>query len=169
MKVNTDKHWDTILSITEYYRDNPIKVFYTGILTVVSFILFLTFSAPFYALDILTGGQVLFGLGELYWLLKETSGMVGVVLTMVYSVLFAIIMIVSYSQIRRYNRGFKNTLSVIPAIIFSGCAGCGTGVIALLGAAGLTSIVPFGGNLLRVFGVFMMIGLLLYIGDPRED
>lgn len=167
--MNLNTYWSNVLDMSDYFYQNPIKIFYVAVLSVLSFLLFLSLSAPFYTIDILLGGQVGFGFGELYWLLKESSGILGVILVGIYSILFGVVLTISYTQIRRYNRGFKNTLSVIPAIIFSGCAGCGTGVIAVLSAAGITSILPFGGNFLRLVGIILMIVLLIYIGDPRKD
>lgn len=167
--MNIHKYRENTEGIIDFFYTYPTKLVVVSILSMISFVLFMAFSTPIYAFDVLTSSNILFGLGELYWLLRESSGVFGVSLTIIYSILFSVIMVTSYTQIRRYNRGFKNTLSVIPAVIFSGCAGCGTGVIALLGAAGVTSVLPFGGNLLRAGGIILMVSLLVYVGDPRED
>lgn len=98
----------------------------------------------------------------------ETVGWVGMGLTVAYAVFtgIAVTNIVSQLQINGI-AGFKGVTGVAPGILAAGCASCGAGILGLLGFTGALTLLPFGGNLLRLVGVLLLLYFLIRTGDPQ--
>ncbi|MFD1586829.1 hypothetical protein ACFR9U_07530 [Halorientalis brevis] len=97
-----------------------------------------------------------------------STGWVGVGLMVAYSMLTGVALVVAGTQLRTQRRaGAGGLTSLVPALVASGCASCGTGVLGLLGFAGAVAILPFEGNLLRLGGILLLVGYLARTGDPR--
>ena len=97
-----------------------------------------------------------------------TTGWLGVGLIVLYSMLTGVALVVVGTQLRtQWRAGAGGLSSLVPALVASGCASCGTGVLGLLGFAGAVAMLPFEGNLLRLGGILLLVGYLARTGDPR--
>lgn len=68
---------------------------------------------------------------------------------------------------RARTSGVSTVAGVVPGFLAAGCASCGAGVLGVLGFAGALATLPFGGDLLRLAGVLLLVGFLGRAGDPR--
>lgn len=64
--------------------------------------------------------------------------------------------------------GVANVSGIVPALLASGCASCGAGLLAFVGAAGGLALLPFEGAALRLAGLALMVGLLGRAGHPER-
>lgn len=64
--------------------------------------------------------------------------------------------------------GVANLSGIVPALLASGCASCGAGLLAFVGAAGGLALLPFQGAALRLAGLLLMVGLLARAGHPER-
>lgn len=139
--------------------------------SIVSFLFFLFFSSPGFAIQMTKAGPEYWGYMVIYLAggVLHVSGYVGLFLTIVYAVSVGAIItaIVGQLQFKEYD-GAKGLLGVIPGIVVAGCAGCGTGIIGILGAFGVGSLLPFAGNGVRMLGLLVLFYSLQDTGDPRE-
>lgn len=148
--------WKTVLSVI------GISIF--------SFILFVGLTFPQYAFEMGSAGVEYWddAFFSLLWLMRESSGVLGVSLVVLYSIVTGVLTVVVIGQVRYQSKGSGGILSVLPAILFSGCASCGAGLLGVIGAFGFASIFPFEGNLVRGVGIVMVLVVLAWIGDPRK-
>lgn len=97
-----------------------------------------------------------------------STGWVGVSLIVLYSMLTGVALAVVGTQLRtQWTAGAGGLSSLVPALVASGCASCGTGVVGLLGFAGAVAMLPFDGNLLRLGGILLLVGYLARTGNPQ--
>lgn len=94
-----------------------------------------------------------------------TSGLTGIGLTLIFSVLVGVTMTNTVVQLR-LNRINLNSLGALPGFLAGGCASCGVGVLSLLGFGGVLASLPYEGNLLRAGGVLLLTVLLIRSGNP---
>jgi hypothetical protein len=98
----------------------------------------------------------------------ETTGMIGLILTLTYSAITGITITNAYLSIR--SQSFSRILDVgafLPGLIVTGCASCGAGLLAVLGFTGALATLPFEGNLIKLGGILVMAGLLNHSGNPE--
>jgi hypothetical protein len=140
------------------------------LLSVLSFLFFVGLTFPQYAFDLVISGPQYWydAFASLLWLMRESSGLLGVSLVVLYAIATGVLSVVVLGSIKYRSNGSGGFLSVLPAVLFSGCASCGAGLLGVIGAFGLASVFPFDGNLIRVMGILLVIGVLSWVGDPRE-
>lgn len=135
---------------------------------------FLAFSASVLSTNIGYSVQMLSS-GPRYWPVAfntrlfevvMSSGLPGVFLTAVFSVLVGITMTNTFIQLKM-NRISKDALGALPGFLAGGCASCGVGVLSILGLGGVLTFLPFGGNLLKLGGVLLLLGLITRTGNPE--
>lgn len=138
--------------------------------SIASFTLFVALTFPQYAFEMGTAGLRYWdnAFFSLIWLMKESSGILGVSLVVIYSLVTGILTVVVAGQVRYQSKGSGGFLTVLPAILFSGCASCGAGLLGVIGAFGFASIFPFEGNLVRGVGIITVLVVLTWIGDPQK-
>jgi hypothetical protein len=146
------------------------KKLVVALLSSISFIVFVGLTFPRYAIELLAAGVSYWddAFTSLIWLMKESSGILGVVLMGIYAIATGILLSATLGSIKYKTNQKHGWLSVLPAIIFSGCASCGAGILGVIGAFGLASVLPFNGNLIRVAGILLVLIVLAKMGDPRE-
>ncbi|MBC5793335.1 MAG: hypothetical protein H8Z69_04870 [Nanohaloarchaea archaeon] len=131
--------------------------------------LFSIFSAnPAYSVQMLSSGIQYWGIAfttRLTGLIMNT-GYAGLMLTASFSVLVGVTMTNTVIQLKM-NRVDLSSLGAIPGFIAGGCASCGVGVMSLLGFGGVLASMPFGGNLLRLGGVLLLVVLITRTGNPE--
>lgn len=154
----------------EYIKKSPQRVLSVIFSAVVYFVIFLFVSAPQFSVSLLSNGYVVYSVQESVWLLQAQSGTIGLVLTILYSFGMGVLTVLSVSQIRIYSvsNGVRGILSLVPGIVVAGCAGCGVGVLSLVGITGLATIFPFSGNLVRLLGILLILLLITSIGNPEQ-
>lgn len=153
---------------------SPFRNWKTGLtaalLTVLSFISLLLASDPQYSIMTLSFGLHLLdeGIVTLSYNLIRTAESLGLFLTIIYSALIGISIVNFYYRVTAVGlSGFKQLTGILPGYLVAGCAGCGVGLLSFLGFAGATAIIPFSGNLVRIIGITLMLGVLTSIGDPE--
>lgn len=98
-----------------------------------------------------------------------TSGITGVILTVLNALFGSIALVNIGSQLAVTGKDtIKGVSSLTPGLLASGCASCGVGLISLAGVSGFLATLPFNGNLLRLGGVILIIGVIASIGNPRS-
>lgn len=154
----------------EYIKDSPKRLLSVSFLTIVYFFVFLFVSAPQFSISLLSNGYIVYSIQESVWLLQSQSGTVGLALTILYSVGMGVLTVLSVSQMRAYSvsNGIRGILSLVPGIVVAGCAGCGIGLLSLVGITGLATVFPFSGNLVRVLGIILIFVLITSLGNPEK-
>lgn len=97
-----------------------------------------------------------------------TIGISGFSLLIFYAVMSGVTLTAIGGQIK--HQGLSNSAKaggIAPGILASGCAGCGTGLLSLLGASSAIALMPFNGNLIRLLGLIPLFYFLTKSGDPR--
>jgi hypothetical protein len=142
----------------------------TGVAAVTYCLLVLS-SYPAYVAGMLRGGPgyVDDALLALTANTVATTGTVGIALVVAYSLLTGVTLVDLAARVRLVGLDGAGGLGgLLPGLVASGCASCGAGVLGLLGAAGALAALPFHGNLLRVGGLLLLLGVLARTGDPRR-
>lgn len=146
----------------------PFRVGLSVVVSLLTFVIFVMITFPQYSIEMVSSGYFIQMMDSLIWLILQSSGMLGLVLVGIYSIVTGVLVTVVVGNLRFQSKGSGGVLSVLPAILFSGCASCGAGLLGVLGAFGFASLFPFEGNLVRLLGILMVIGVFGWIGDPRE-
>jgi hypothetical protein len=140
-------------------------------ITALSFALLILASDPQYTILTLSFGLHLIGEG-LFTLtsnMVRTSGVLGLVLTALYSILIGITSVNFYERVKKVGiKGFRQLPGILPGFLAAGCAGCGIGLLSFLGYASIAASAPFAGNLIKAGGLAIMVGILAGTGDPRK-
>ena len=96
------------------------------------------------------------------------GGWTTVVLVVAYALLTGVAVTNAVQHVRQARRsGVSTVAGVVPGFLAAGCASCGAGVLGVLGFTGALATLPFGGNLLRLGGVVLLVVFLARAGDPR--
>lgn len=137
--------------------------------TTLSFTVFVGLTFPAYTIELLTAGIQYWDTAftELLWLLRASSGVLGVLLVGIYAAVTGVLIVVVTGSMYHQSTGETGLLTIAPGVLLSGCAGCGAGLLGVIGAFGYASIFPFNGNLIRFLGIFLVVGVLAHIGNPR--
>jgi hypothetical protein len=97
------------------------------------------------------------------------SGTVGLLTAVAYAALSGVALTNVAARVRYSgSRSAGGLAGVLPGVLASGCAACGAGVLGLLGLTGALAVFPFGGLLVRLGGLALLVGYLSHAGDPRE-
>lgn len=98
----------------------------------------------------------------------QGAGLLGVVLVVIYAVFTGVAIVNLTALIRAKGwHGAVGAGSMTPALFIGGCAGCGAGLLGLVGMFGALAIFPFDGNLVRLGGIVLLVVFLTKTGNPR--
>ena len=98
----------------------------------------------------------------------QTSGLLGLSLTLIYPVLIGVSITNFYMRIKSTGLSDMKQLSgILPGFLAGGCAGCGVGLLSFAGLGGAAAAIPFDGNLIRIGGICLMLWFISRTGDPR--
>ena len=118
----------------------------------------------------------MFSAGFEYWLpavqftirgFYLNGGWTNVILNIIYSVLVGVIITNTYTQFRSSGLEIENLSGIAPGILVAGCAGCGVGLLSILGLSGLIVSLPFQGLGLKIAGMILILYFIARIGNPR--
>ncbi|MFB6115669.1 MAG: hypothetical protein ABEK04_05305 [Candidatus Nanohalobium sp.] len=146
---------------------NKKRALGTSLIGLSAFLLTVFSASPQYSVQMLMAGTE-------YWScafitrfsgMYATSGLTGIGLTLVFSMLVGVTMTNTVVQLRM-NRLSLDSIGALPGFLAGGCASCGVGVLSLLGFGGVLASLPFQGNLLRLGGVILLTGLIIRTGNP---
>ena len=139
----------------------------TALIGLSTFFITVFSASPEYSLQMLSSGIQ-------YWQLAfitrfsgmyATSGLIGIGLTLLFSLLVGITMTNTAIQLKA-NRIDLSSLGALPGFLAGGCASCGVGILSLLGFGGVLASMPFAGNSLRLGGVLLLVILITRNGNP---
>ena len=145
------------------------KAFSTFIISIFFFILLALSTSINYSIQ-------MFSSGIEYWLpavgltikgFYINGGWLEVILNIIYSLLVGIVMSNTYTQCKAAGVKKSNLSGIVPGMLVAGCAGCGVGLISLLGLTGILAVLPFQGLSLKIGGMFLMAYFIARIGNPR--
>lgn len=142
----------------------------TAAVAVVVYLLLILSTFPEYSLQMLGAG--LGYLDTAVVALTRTTyrsvGWVGLGLIVAYGVLTGVALTNMVARVRFQGvSDASDAAGLVPGLVASGCASCGAGLLGFLGFAGALAAMPFHGNLLRVGGLVLLVGVLVRTGDPR--
>jgi hypothetical protein len=118
----------------------------------------------------------MFSNGIEYWIpaieltisgLYLNGGLTGLGTNIIYSGLIGITLTNSYSQFKVSGLEIKNISGIAPGFLVAGCAGCGVGVLGLVGVTGAVTLLPLGGFLVQLTGIGLLIWIITSIGNPE--
>lgn len=118
----------------------------------------------------------MFSAGVQYWIpaiqftvrgFYLNGGWTEVVLNIAYSTLVGVVITNTYTQFRATGLEIVNLSGIAPGVLVAGCAGCGVGLLSLIGVAGLVTLLPFHGLSLKIGGILLIIFFIARIGNPE--
>lgn len=95
------------------------------------------------------------------------GGWTEVILNVIYSLLAGIIITNTYTQFKSTGLEIGNLSGIAPGMLVAGCAGCGVGLLSLIGMAGIITSLPFQGTGLKIAGMLVLIFFIGRIGNPE--
>lgn len=95
------------------------------------------------------------------------SGILGFSLTAFYSVVAGVTVVVTVVTLKTNGLELSGIGSTAPGFLAAGCS-CGLGIAGILGMAGVTSALPFQGNLIKLLGVSLMLYALAELGKSEK-
>jgi len=145
------------------------KTFFTVLISGLFFILLALSTSINYSLQ-------MFSAGLKYWIpaiqftirgFYLNGGWTNVILNLIYSGLVGIIITNTYTQFRSSGLELENISGIAPGMLVAGCAGCGVGLLSLLGLPGILAFLPFQGLGLKIAGIVLIIYFIARIGNPK--
>jgi hypothetical protein len=100
--------------------------------------------------------------------LYVNSGLVGIISVTLYSLLIGITLYNFTVQLKFSGVKMRGLSGIGPGFVAAGCAGCGVGIMTLLGLGGILAILPFNGQLIRLGGILILIYYIAETGNPRS-
>jgi hypothetical protein len=118
----------------------------------------------------------MFSAGFEYWLpavqftirgFYLNGGWTDVILNIIYSLLVGVVITNTYTQFRSSGLEVGNLSGIAPGMLVAGCAGCGVGLLSLVGMTGLIAFMPFQGLGLKIAGMMLIVFFIARIGNPK--
>jgi hypothetical protein len=159
-----------LVAALRFPLSSPRRAVVTTLAAVVVYLLLILSTFPEYSIQMLGAGVGY--LDTAVVALTRTTyrsvGWVGLGLIVVYGVLTGVALTNMVAQVRYQGvSDASDAVGLVPGLVASGCASCGAGLLGFLGFAGVLAAMPFHGNLLRVGGLVLLVGVLVRTGDPR--
>lgn len=148
---------------------NKWKTFSTLSISGLFFILLALFTSINYSIQ-------MFSAGLEYWLpaiqftirgFYLNGGWTAIVLNIIYSVSVGIVITNTHTQFKSSGLKIGNLSGIAPGMLVAGCAGCGVGLLSLVGLSGIVAFLPFQGLGLKLAGIIVIFYFIARIGNPR--
>ena len=142
---------------------------FTLLISLISLILMALSSSIIYSYQ-------MFSYGAYYWLpavqtrllgLYIEGGILSLSTSLIYSLLIGITVSNFVIEFRNSGLNLRNLSGIGPGFLAAGCAGCGVGILSIIGFTGAIALLPFNGQLLRIGGMMLLIYFIAKTGDPR--
>ena len=107
----------------------------------------------------------MFSYGVNYWIpaiqtrltgILIEGGLLGLSTSLIYSLLIGITIINLITQIRFSGIDLRSLSGIGPGFIAAGCAGCGVGLLSIVGLSGLLAFLPLQGESIRMGGYYCL-------------
>lgn len=95
------------------------------------------------------------------------GGWTEVFLNITYSILVGIVFTNTYIQFRATGLEISNLSGIAPGVLVAGCAGCGVGLLSLIGLTGVVASLPLQGTGLKLSGILLIAYFIARVGDPE--
>ena len=124
----------------------------------------------------ITYSYQMFSYGLNYWLpalqtrllgLYIEGGLFSLSTSILYSLLIGITIINFVIELRNSGLSLKNLSGIGPGFLAAGCAGCGVGLLGIVGLTGTLALLPFNGQLIRIGGMMILTYFIAKIGNPK--
>lgn len=170
MQNRLERWADDLVAALQFPLSTLRRAVVTAVVAVVVYLLLILSTFPEYSIQMLGAG--LGYLDTAVVALTRTTyrsvGWLGLGLIVAYGVLTGIALTNMVARIRFQGvSDASDAAGLVPGLVASGCASCGAGLLGFLGFAGALAAMPFHGNLLRVGGLVLLLGVLVRTGDPR--
>lgn len=167
--MNTVNRWMEQVYRATLYSFTGKKIISTVVVSVLAYSLLVLSSFPEYSYQIfLLPSSILTAVKALSLNIWQTTGATGFVLTILYGLLIGVSATAGHTLIKLNGiSNMKNASGILPGFLAGGCAGCGAGILGLMGYAGAVALLPFNGNLVRLAGIGFLLYFLVKTGDPR--
>lgn len=96
-----------------------------------------------------------------------TGGLYSIITTLIYSLLIAVTIQNLITQFRAGGIKMRNLTGIGPGFLVAGCAGCGLGLLSLVGLAGVLALLPFQGELIKLIGMLLLAYYIAEVGNPE--
>lgn len=149
--------------------DNRRRMVFTLVFSGLFFVLLALSTAINYSIQMFSAGieywipAVAFTIRGIYL----NGGLTDVSLNIIYSLLVGVIMTNTYIQFRATGLEVGNLSGIVPGMLVAGCAGCGVGLLSLVGLTGLVASLPFQGLGLKIGGMLLLAFFIGRIGNPE--
>ncbi|MFB6190237.1 MAG: hypothetical protein ABEJ91_01565 [Candidatus Nanohaloarchaea archaeon] len=167
--MNARKHYLEIRDAATYPFSSMKRTVIASSVSILAFLLLVLGSYPEYSFQMLNSqASMLTAVTSLLWNIQQTAGYLGVALTVIYSVATGIALTNAYAILRRTGvRQVGSLGGALPGFLVGSCAGCGAGVLGLLGFAGAISLLPFAGNGIKIVAIGLIMYFLADTGHPE--
>jgi hypothetical protein len=95
------------------------------------------------------------------------GGWTDIILNIIYSILVGVTITNTYTQFRASGLEIGNLSGIAPGMLVAGCAGCGVGLLSLIGMTGKIAYMPFQGLGLKIAGMMLILYFIARIGNPK--
>ena len=149
--------------------NNRRRATFTLLLSGLFFILLALSTAINYSIQMFSAG-IEYWLPAISFTVKGfylNGGLIEVILNIIYSLLVGIILTNTYTQFKITGLRIGNLSGIAPGMLVAGCAGCGVGLLSLVGITGLVASLPFQGIGLKIGGMMLLVFFIARIGDPE--
>ncbi|MFB6191373.1 MAG: hypothetical protein ABEJ64_03005 [Candidatus Nanohaloarchaea archaeon] len=167
--MNLRNHYLDLVDAASYSVSSPRRAASTVAVGVIAFLLFVLGSFPEYSYQMFNSQASMFtAVNALVWNIQATAGYLGLLLTVVYSAAVGVATTDLYAIIS--NTGIRQVSSLggaLPGFLVGSCAGCGAGILGLIGFAGAVTLLPFNGNIVKLAGIAFVVYFLVDIGHPE--
>lgn len=145
------------------------RILLTGVLSFTIFFLLILSSFPEYSYQMLTSGLSYWctAFKDLLNNMVTSVGLGSIAITGFYSVFTAVALLHAGISFNQNSFEGKSLASISPGLLVTGCAGCGAGILGVLGLAGAVTVFPFDGDLVKIAGIILLLYFIGDSGDPE--
>lgn len=156
---------ENLLKALESSVSSPRRIVATSISSIILFILMVLGARPAYTLQLLGNSLAFLPVAVRDLFLYNSSTAVRA-MTVLYAVLGGVTLTVTAVKLREGGLGL-GSIGVAPGFLASGCAGCGVGLLGIIGLSGGLALLPFHGKEILAAGILFLLIYLERTGDPE--